>query len=341
MSIQTKRQTETIPEWKTQEVEEIKKWISNHSSVGICDVTGIPSRQFQQMRASLRGDVSIKVSRNTLVKRAVENVDGLDLMEENLKGQVGIVCTDKNPFTLYQMLKGSKTPAPINAGDVATKQIVIPEGDTGFPPGPFVGDLQAVGAAAQIAEGSIRVTASSVVAEIGDVISPQLSNVLGALGIEPKEVGLNLKAVYSEGVVYDVQSLDIDTEEYKTNIIMAMKNAMSLSMGSGYPVAQTISTMLSNGFRNAKSLGIAASVESPDLAVDLINRAASDLQALSMSLEVDARPEKLKSAVKSESIEKKEQNIEQENPKDVESSESKNKEEEEAASAAGLGDLFG
>ena len=188
MSTQVERHTDNLPEWKTREVEEIREWLSSHTSIGICDVSGIPSRQFQQMRASLRGEVEIKVSRNTLVRLAAENVEGVESIADQLKGQVGVVGTDKNPFTLYQMLKGSKTPAPINAGDVATKQIVIPEGDTGFPPGPFVGDLQAVGAAAQISEGSIRVTASSVVAEVGDVVTPKLSNVLGALGIEPKEV---------------------------------------------------------------------------------------------------------------------------------------------------------
>ena len=338
MSTQVERRTDNLPEWKTREVKEIKEWLSSHASIGICDVSGIPSRQFQQMRASLRGEVEIKVSRNTLVKLAAQNVEGIESIADQLKGQVGVVGTNKNPFTLYQMLKGSKTPAPINAGDVATKQIVIPQGDTGFPPGPFVGDLQAVGAAAQISEGSIRVTASSIVAEMGDVITPKLSNVLGALGIEPKEVGLNLKAVYSEGVIYEISSLDIDTEEYKLKFAKAVNNARSLSVGIGYPTSQTISTMLVNGFRNAKAVGIFAAVESPNLATELINKASAESYALAMSVEGDARPEKLKNVVKNESIDKKEQSVEQENTEDTEA---ENEDATEEASAAGLGDLFG
>ena len=338
MSTQVERHTDNLPEWKTQEVEEVKEWLSNHVSIGVCDVSGIPSRQFQQMRASLRGQVAIKVSRNTLVKLAAEGVKGLESMADQLKGQVGVVGTNNNPFTLYQMLKGSKTPAPINAGDVATKQIIIPEGDTGFPPGPFVGDLQAVGAAAQIADGSIRVTASSVVAEMGDVVTPQLANVLGALGIEPKEVGLNLKAVYSEGVIYEVSSLDIDTDEYKVKFAKAANNARSLSINSGHPTSQTISTMLVNGLRNAKAVGISAAIESPDLAVELINKAAAESHTLAVSLEEDARPETLKNVTKNESIDKKEQSVEQENTEDTEA---ESEDATEEASAAGLGDLFG
>ena len=78
MSTQIERHTDNLPEWKTQEVEEVKEWLSNHVSIGVCDVSGIPSRQFQQMRARLRGQVAIKVRRNTLVKLAAEGVKGLE-----------------------------------------------------------------------------------------------------------------------------------------------------------------------------------------------------------------------------------------------------------------------
>ena len=44
MSTQIERHTDNLPEWKTQEVEEIKEWLSGHMSIGVCDVSGIPSR---------------------------------------------------------------------------------------------------------------------------------------------------------------------------------------------------------------------------------------------------------------------------------------------------------
>ena len=85
MSTQVERHTDNLPEWKTREVEEIREWLSSHTSIGICDVSGIPSRQFQQMRASLRGEVEIKVSRNTLVRLAAENVEGVESIADQLK----------------------------------------------------------------------------------------------------------------------------------------------------------------------------------------------------------------------------------------------------------------
>ena len=337
MSTANNRGTESPPEWKIKEVEEFKGWIEGQKSVGICEVSGVPSRQFQLIRSGLRGEVSIKVSRNTLVKRAVSEVKELESILEYISGQVGVVGTDKNPFVLYQMLKNSRTPAPINAGDVGEEKIIIPAGDTGFPPGPFVGDLQAVGASAQILEGSIKVTESSVVAEVGDIVTPQLANVLGALGIEPKEVGLKLKAVFSEGTLYETDVLDIDTEMYKSKMTLASNNARSLSMASGHPTSGTIASLLLKGFLDARSVGFSAVIESPDLVADIISKTVIESQGLAMSLDESARPASLKGVVKNTPTEEIEQSGEQnesEDPKDEES-------DNEEAAVAGLGDLFG
>ena len=49
------RKTETIPEWKREEVDELVEFIDSYASVGIVGVAGIPSRQLQAMRRELHG----------------------------------------------------------------------------------------------------------------------------------------------------------------------------------------------------------------------------------------------------------------------------------------------
>ncbi len=71
--------------------------------------------------------------------------DGLAGLTGYFDGQVDSSGPTK-PVSLFQELEASKTPAPIGAGEVAPNDIVIPEGDTGVDPGPFVGELQSVGA---------------------------------------------------------------------------------------------------------------------------------------------------------------------------------------------------
>ena len=289
------RKTEQVPRWKQAEIDELTDFLRRFDSVGVVGIAGIPSRQLQAMRADLHGQATLRVSRNSLMERALAAVDeGLEDLTEHVAGQVAFVGTDDNPFALYRELEASKTPAPIGAGEVTPNDIVIPEGDTGVDPGPFVGDLQQVGAAARIMDGSIHVTEDSTVAEAGDEVSADLANVLGELGIEPKEVGLDLRAVFSEGVLFDPEELDIDVDEYRADVEAAAARAQALSVGAAYPTAQTAGGLLAKGAGEAKALGVFAAVEDEELMPDLVAKADAQLRALAAHLDDDALPEELR-----------------------------------------------
>jgi large subunit ribosomal protein L10 len=296
MSAEAERKTETIPEWKREEVDDIVAFLERYDSVGVVDVTGIPSRQLQDMRRELYGTAALRISRNTLMQRALEEVDdGLEDLTEHVAGQVGLIGTNDNPFGLYKQLEESKTPAPINAGEVAPNDIVIPEGDTGVDPGPFVGELQSVGANARIDEGSIKVMEDSTVLSAGEEVSQDLANVLGELGIEPKEVGLDLRGVFSDGVLFAPEELAIDVEAYEADLQSAAAAARNLSLNAEYPTAQTAPSMLAKAAGEAKSVGISAAVESPDLADDLVSKADAQVRALAAAIDdEEALPEELR-----------------------------------------------
>ena len=288
------RKTQAIPEWKREEVDDIVGMLDSYESVGIVNIAGIPSRQLQDMRRELHGSAELRVSRNTLLERALAEAD-LDVLSEHVHGQVGIIATNDNPFGLFQTLEASKTPAPIGAGEIAPNNIVIPEGDTGVDPGPFVGDLQQAGAAARIMDGSIQVTEDSTVLEAGGEVSQTLANVLGELGIEPKEVGLDLRGVYSDGVVFSPEELEIDVDEYRADIESAAAGARNLSVNAVYPTDRTAGTLLANAAGEAKALGIHAAIESPALADDLVAKADAQLRSLAVAIDdEEALPEELR-----------------------------------------------
>ncbi|MFC5135425.1 MULTISPECIES: 50S ribosomal protein L10 [Haloferacaceae] len=291
----TVRKTETIPQWKREEVDELVEFIDSFNSVGIVGVAGIPSRQLQAMRRELHGSADVRMSRNTLTIRALEEVDeGVEELTGYVSGQVALIGTNDNPFGLYKQLEASKTPAPINAGEVAPNDVVIPEGDTGVDPGPFVGELQTVGASARIMDGSIKVTEDSKVLEEGEVVDDDLANVLTELGIEPKEVGLDLKGVYSEGVLFEPDELAIDVDEYRADVQSAAAAARNLSVNAAYPTAATAGTLLAKASGEAKSVGLFAEIESPDVVPDLIGKADAQLRALAAQIDdEEALPEEL------------------------------------------------
>lgn len=341
----SERTTETIPEWKKEEVGELTEFLRSYDSVGVVNVAGIPSRQLQDMRRELHGSAELRMSRNTLLARALDEVDdGLEQLTEFLTGQVGLVGTNDNPFGLYKELEASKTPAPINAGEVAPNDIVIPEGDTGIDPGPFVGELQQIGADARIQEGSIQVLSDSVVTEEGEVVSDDVANVLGELGIEPKEVGLDLRSVYSEGVLFDPEDLAIDVEEYRADIQSAVASARNLSINAEYPTAATVPDMLRKASGEAKSVGLEAAIESPDLMDDLVSTADAQVRALAANIDdEDALPEELRGVeapAESTTEEPEEDEPDADETEDEAESEAPDDEGDDDG-AEGLGNMFG
>ncbi|ELY53739.1 50S ribosomal protein L10 [Natronococcus jeotgali] len=293
MSAEAERKTQNLPQWKKEEVDELADLIESYESVGIVGIAGIPSKQLQDMRRDLHGSAELRVSRNTLQVHALEDA-GLGDLVEHVEGQVGLVGTNDNPFALYKELEASKTPAPINEGEVAPNDIVVPEGDTGVDPGPFVGELQSVGANARIQDGSIQVMEDSTVLEAGEEVSADLANVLNELGIEPKEVGLDLRAVVAEGTLFDPEDLDIDVEAYESDIATAAARARNLSVNASYPTEATAPTLVAKATGEAKSLGLQAAIEDEALMPDLVSKADAQLRALAAQIDdEEALPEEL------------------------------------------------
>ncbi|MFB6110606.1 MAG: 50S ribosomal protein L10 [Halodesulfurarchaeum sp.] len=349
MTAEADHTTEHVPEWKREEVEELVDVIESYDSVGIIDVEGIPSRQLQEMRADLYGSATLRMSRNTLLERALRKVDeGFENLVPYLSGHVGLIGTNDNPFALYRRLEQSKTAAPISAGEVAPDDIVIEEGDTGMDPGPFVGDLQNVGASARIDEGSIKVLEDSVVAEEGDVVTQDLAGVLGELGIEPKEVGLDLRAVYAEGVLFEADELEIDVDSYRADFEAAAAAGRNLAVNAAIPTEATLPTLVAKARGEAKSLGLQAGIESPDLMDELVSTADAQVRALAARIEdEEALPEELRDVEApggAETAEPEESTDDQPAEADAESetdSDVEDEDEDDDAGGEGLGEMFG
>ncbi|MHC3438421.1 50S ribosomal protein L10 [Natrialbaceae archaeon A-gly3] len=344
MSAEAERKTENLPQWKQEEVAELSELIESYESVGVVGIAGIPSKQLQGMRRGLHGTAELRVSRNTLLERALEAA-GLGELTEEVSGQVGLIGTNDNPFALYKELEASKTPAPIGAGEVAPNDIVIPEGDTGVDPGPFVGELQQIGANARIEDGSIQVMEDSTVLDAGEEVSKDLADVLNELGIEPKEVGLDLRAVHSEGVLFDPEDLDIDVEAYESDVATAAARARNLSVNASYPTAQTAPTLIAKATGEAKSLGLHAAIEDEELMPDLISKADAQLRALAAQIDdEEALPEELQdveapAAEPAESDD--EESADDQDETEEPDADADDDDDEDGDGAEGLGQMFG
>ena len=329
-----------VAEWKKEEVTELKGIIDKYDVVGIVDLMNIPAKQLQEMRKSLKGKAVIRMSKKNLIDLALEDCNAektnIDDLSEHMDGQVALIATEMNPFKLYKILEDSKTSAPAKPGSIASDDIIVPEGDTGFEPGPFLGELQQVGIPAKIDKGKICVQKETVVVAAGEEVSKQVAATLSRMDINPMEVGMDLKAVYEEGSVYTSDLLAIDEEQTLADV----QNAFNLSVNAAIPTDETISTIITLAYTRAINVGVEAAIMTSETSEPIIGLAQAKMLALAS--EVADAP----GAIDDELAEKLfnvavaaapavEEVVEEE---EEEEEEEENTEEE---AAAGLGALFG
>jgi len=258
-------------QWKIKEVEELRQIMGSHSVVGIVGIRGIPAPQMQEMRALLREKAVLRVSKNSLIERALEN--GKMGLKDYIEGEVGIIAANMNPFKLYRELEKLRTKAPAKGGEVAPEDIVIKKGDTPFKPGPIVGDLQKVGIPAAIEGGKVVIKKDVTIVKKGEKISPDLAKILTRLEIKPIEIGLQVYALFEDGVIFTPDVLAVDMDKLMADMRNAASRAFILAVEIGYPTRETIEAIIGKAYRDAYNLALGANIYTKETIEEFIRKA--------------------------------------------------------------------
>ncbi len=271
------KKANTLNEGKKKVVAEFVKLIKENPIVGAINMANLPTKQVQNMRAQLRKIVVLKMTKRRLIKIALEQAakdkPGIEKLIPYLKGMPALIFTKDNPFALMKTINKNKSSAPIKGGQETPKDIVVPAGPTGFAPGPIIGQLGQYKIKAGIEGGKVVIKADSKVASEGDVIDGELAGILGRLGIEPMEIGLDLTAVYENGEIFEKNVLTIDEDEYKDNITNAHRWAFNLAMEAGILTPETTELMVQKAFRDAKGLAVETAIYADGVMPDLLAKA--------------------------------------------------------------------
>ncbi len=279
--------SQLVLEEKSGEVEEIKKWLGDYKSIGVASLQKVRAPQLQELKKSLRGQVYMRVMKNTLMKIAIENIGKEELrkLEPFLEGSNVLLFTNLNPFKLALMLEKGKVKTTAKAGDLAAMDIIVPQGNTGQPPGPIISQLNGVGLPTRIESGSVWVAKDTLVVRKGEPINEQLASVLSKLGIKAVEAGLSMRAVYDEGLMVMEQQLHLDIEGTKQNLQQNQAEAFALALGIAFPTPETIKSLLAVAHQKAVALSVGAAVPTKETIADLIRKANSEMESLNKAVE--------------------------------------------------------
>ena len=273
--------THHLPSWKKDEVAEIKKFAKQYTLIGLVDMYGIPAQQVQQIRRNLRGTAVIKVTRNTLIKHALDEIGGETKgIKKYISGHSAMIFTNDNPFKLFKQLEKTKTKMAAKAGETAPEDIIVEKGPTSFKPGPIVGELQQAGIPAAIEAGKVKIRETKTIVKKGAVISAKIATVLIKLDIKPMDVGLALQVAFHDGSIYEPAVLSVDETKLLAQIQLAGQQAFNLSVNAAIPTSETMVPILTKAVRDARGLAVEAAIYEKDVVDAIIGKAYRESQAV-------------------------------------------------------------
>jgi large subunit ribosomal protein L10 len=271
------------PKKKRLMYEELQRVPTEHTVVALSKMTKVRAAQLMMIRKKFRNDINIKIIKNKVATRAFEKVKGvagLENLSKQLEGQCALIFTNINPFKLNLIFAQNKVFLPAKGGDIATKEIVVPSGNTGITPGPVLSEFKTANVPTKIDQGTIWVSKDTLVVRPGDIISTPLASLLSKLNVKPIEAGISVNFAIAEGLIFKEQDLRINLEEYKEDLVQSFEQALALATEAGYLTAETVKPLLVKAQQQARSLAAEAGYLTPETAGFVLPRAEVQAQAV-------------------------------------------------------------
>lgn len=271
------------PRKKRLMYEELQRIPTEFNVIALSKMSKVRAAQLMMIRKKFRNDIKIKIVKNKVAIRAFEKVKGvagIESLRNQLEGQCALIFTNINPFKLNLIFAQNKVFLPAKGGDIATKEIFVPSGNTGITPGPVLSEFKTANVPTRIDQGTIWVTKDTLVAKPGDVISTPLASLLSKLNVKPVEAGISVNFAISEGLQFKEEDLRLNVDEYKEELARSFAQALALATEAGYMTPETVTPLLVKAYQQAISLATEAGYLTPETAGFVLPRAQMQAQAI-------------------------------------------------------------
>jgi len=281
--VEVDTQRKNYPKKKRLLYQELQELPGTCDVIALSKMSKVRATQLMTIRKKFRNEIKIRVIKNRVAQRAFEklsNRPGLDYLSKELEGQCALLFTNISPFKLNLIFAKNKVFLPAKGGDIATKDIVIPAGNTGISPGPVLSEFKEANVSTKIDQGTIWVGKDTVVVRSGSIISQKLASLMSKLNIKPIEAGISISFAIAEGLVLKENDLRINLAEYMEELTRSFHEAVSLAIETSYPTVETITHLLVRAYQNATALATDSGYVSPDSVQFVLVRANANGQII-------------------------------------------------------------
>ena len=281
--VEVDTQRKNYPKKKRLLYQELQELPGTCDVIALSKMSKVRATQLMTIRKKFRNEIKIRVIKNRVAQRAFEklsNRPGLDYLSKELEGQCALLFTNISPFKLNLIFDKNKVFLPAKGGDIATKDIVIPAGNTGISPGPVLSEFKEANVSTKIDQGTIWVGKDTVVVRSGSIISQKLASLMSKLNIKPIEAGISISFAIAEGLVLKENDLRFNLAEYMEELTRSFHEAVSLAIETSYPTVETITHLLVRAYQNATALATDSGYVSPDSVQFVLVRANANGQII-------------------------------------------------------------
>jgi len=238
----------------------VKELVEAHKSCFIVNVDNVSSSQMHQIRQSLRGDATILMGKNTLIRKAMRGLATDKPEIENLLRyvtfNVGLVFTKGDLKQVREKILANRVRAPAKAGTIAPCDVIVPAGSTGMDPSK-TSFFQALNIATKIARGAIEIVTDVHLIKMSDKVGASEATLLNMLNISPFTYGMSVSMVYDNGVSFEPSVLDVDEDTLTKHFMAGVANIAALSLRLGIPTLASAPHILLNAFKNVLAVSVA------------------------------------------------------------------------------------
>ncbi len=281
--VEVDTQRKNYPKKKRMLYQELQELPGTYDVIALSKMSKVRATQLMTIRKKFRNEIKIRVIKNRIAQRAFEKLNnrpGLDYLSKELEGQCALLFTNISPFKLNLIFDKNKVFLPAKGGDIATKDIIIPAGNTGISPGPVLSEFKEANVSTKIDQGTIWVGKDTVVVRSGSIISQKLASLMSKLNIKPIEAGISISLAIAEGLVLKENDLKINLAEYREELARSFHEAVSLAIETSYSTVETITHLLVRAYQNATALATDSGYLSPDSVHFVLVRANANGQII-------------------------------------------------------------
>ena len=276
-------QRKNYPEKKRLLYQELQELPAKFDIIALSKMSKVRATQLMTIRKKFRNDIKIRVIKNRVAQRSFQKLNNrsdLEYLSKELEGQCALLFTNISPFKLNLIFDKNKVFLPAKGGDIATKDITVPAGNTGISPGPVLSEFKEANVVTKIDQGTIWVSKDTVVARAGSIIPQKLASLMSKLNIKPIEAGISISLAIAEGMVLKENDLRINLDEYRDELSRSLNAAISLAIESSYPNTETIAYLIRKANQNAMALATQSGYLSPDTVQIILAKANANSQII-------------------------------------------------------------